>query len=43
MSEDNEKKVSEDEEIREEEMSPEASGAAADAAPAEDPVLEKNY
>lgn len=39
MSEDNEKKVSEDEEIREEEMSPEASGAAADAAPAEDPAV----
>ena len=38
MSEDNEKKVSEDEEIREEEMSPEAAAAAADA-PEEDPAV----
>ena len=39
MSEDKEKNVSEDEEIREEEMSPEATGAAADAAAEEDPAV----
>ena len=38
MSEDKEKTVSEDEEIREEEMSPEAAAAAADA-PEEDPAV----
>ena len=40
MSEENkEKTASEDEEIREEEMSPEASGAAADKAAEEDPAV----
>lgn len=39
MSNEREKKVSEDEEIREEEMSPEASGAAADTDAAEDPAV----
>ena len=39
MSDEKEKNVSEDEEIREEEMSPEATGAAADAAAEEDPAV----
>ena len=39
MSDEKEKKVSEDEEIREEEMSPEASGAAADTGAEEDPAV----
>ena len=39
MSNEKDKNISEDEEIREEEMSPEASGAAADTDAAEDPAV----